>query len=128
MGVVAANNPDPAAAGFQQPQQVQPPLPPLPIANSGNLVDTVNAIRQVVQQLGSPATTPKGNNHSGTNSGQSGNKQSKQKTSRWVEQSRQTGKVRVYNPDDHEQYVDVEQINQLTMRDQITGATWVWSR
>lgn len=128
MGVVASNNPNPGTSSFQQPQLDNPPLPPLPIANSGNLVNTVNAIRQVVQQLGSPATLPKGNNHSGTNTGQSGNKQSKQKTSRWSEQSRTTSKVRVYNPDDHEQYVDVEQINQLTMVDKITGATWVWRR
>ena len=133
MGVVASNNPNPASDSFQAPQQEQPPLPPMPVATNTNLVDAVNSIRQVVQQLGSPKTLPKGNNNSGSQNGQRGqsqkqNNKAKQHPSRWMEKSRVTVKVRVYNPDDHEQYVDVEQIDQLTMIDQITGATWVWQR
>jgi hypothetical protein len=133
MGVLAQNSPNPISDGFQQPQLDQPPLPPLPVATNTNIVDAVNAIRQVVQQLGSPKTLPKGNNQSGSNSGRPGDNKSKknqdkQQAARWTEQSRKTVQVRVYNPDDHDQYVDVEQIDQLIMVDKITGATWTWNR
>lgn len=47
---------------------------------------------------------------------------------RWIEQDRVTETVRVFNPQDHDQYVDVQQINKLTMRDPITKETWVWDR
>tara|TARA_R110000803_G_scaffold107227_2_gene175376 strand:- start:2749 stop:3042 length:294 start_codon:yes stop_codon:yes gene_type:complete len=39
------------------------------------------------------------------------------------EQSRTTDTVRVYNPDDEEQYVDVQRITSLTTRNTSTGQT-----
>ncbi len=47
---------------------------------------------------------------------------------RWSEAARVVETVRVYNPNDREQYVDVEQINQLKMRDKVTGEQWTWDR
>jgi hypothetical protein len=49
---------------------------------------------------------------------------------RWVELpgSRVTATVRIYNPSDKTQYIDVLRINQLTMGDSITGEKWIWNR
>jgi len=46
----------------------------------------------------------------------------------WRETGRVTEMVRVFNPTDHTQYVDVERINRLTMADQVTGQVWEWNR
>ncbi len=46
----------------------------------------------------------------------------------WIEFKRVTATVRVSNPQDSSQFVDIEQINQLVMVDRVTGATWVWNR
>ncbi len=46
----------------------------------------------------------------------------------WIELKRVTATVRVSNPQDDSQFVDIEQINQLVMVDRVTGATWVWNR
>lgn len=50
------------------------------------------------------------------------------KPPRWSEVSRATEKVRVYNPTDRQQYVDIERINGFVMRDAVTGNTWEWKR
>lgn len=42
--------------------------------------------------------------------------------------SRVTQTIRVYNPQDKQQYVDVEQINRMAFRDSTTGETWTWVR
>ena len=46
----------------------------------------------------------------------------------WKEVTRKTKVVRVFNESDPTQFVDVEQINALTMKNKKTGETWVWSR
>jgi hypothetical protein len=45
---------------------------------------------------------------------------------RWLEKERSTQIVRVTNPEDEDQWVDVERITRLVMEDQITGDLWVW--
>jgi hypothetical protein len=45
----------------------------------------------------------------------------------YVETNRVTQTVRVYNPNDKEQWVDVERINSLTMQDPVTGGLWQWT-
>jgi hypothetical protein len=46
----------------------------------------------------------------------------------WTEQSRQVKTIRVFNPNDKTQFVDVQVINQLVMIDQSTSKTWTWNR
>lgn len=36
--------------------------------------------------------------------------------------------VRVVNPDDKDQYIDVKRINYVVMKDKKTGSKWVWKR
>lgn len=45
---------------------------------------------------------------------------------RWLEKERVTAIVRIFNPDDDSQWVDVERIMRLVMEDQITGDLWLW--
>lgn len=45
---------------------------------------------------------------------------------RWLEKERTTDIVRITNPDDESQWVDVERITRLVMEDQITGDLWIW--
>ena len=47
---------------------------------------------------------------------------------RWIEANRSTQIVRVFNPKDKEQWVDIESINSLDMIDGVTGETWHWQR
>jgi hypothetical protein len=47
-------------------------------------------------------------------------------TIRWLEKERATEIVRITNPDDEDQWVDVERITMLLMEDQITGDLWLW--
>lgn len=99
---------------------------PLAQPNVQSLVNTVNALRNLVMQLANQQ--PKSNNPfapiqtnlSGTNGG---------KKPTWKEQSRVTEKVRVYQNNDKSSpnWVEVEQINSLTMVDN-TGQTWRWDR
>ena len=45
---------------------------------------------------------------------------------RWLEKERVTARVRIFNPEDDSQWVDVIRIMKLVMEDQITGELWVW--
>lgn len=45
---------------------------------------------------------------------------------RWLEKYRITQPVRIFNPNDNSQWVDVMQIVKLVMEDQITGDLWAW--
>jgi hypothetical protein len=45
---------------------------------------------------------------------------------RWVEKERTTQNVRIFNPNDNSQYVDVVRIVKLIMEDVITGELWWW--
>lgn len=54
--------------------------------------------------------------------------QPKAKQGRFTETHRTKDKVRVFNKDDHDQFVDVERITSLTLRDNVTGETWIWKR
>ena len=45
---------------------------------------------------------------------------------KWIEAERVTARVRIFNPDDDNQWVDVIRIMKLIMEDQDTGDLWVW--
>jgi hypothetical protein len=47
-------------------------------------------------------------------------------TIRWLEKYRVTTIVRIENPSDSNQWVEVERIQALMMEDQITGDLWYW--
>ncbi len=91
-----------------------PTMPAIPLATDYNsMMAAVNAMRQAMMAITGQRAQ---------------NNRNQPKTGRWVEQSRSVSTVRVKNPKDPEQYVDVERINALVLRDTVTGELWTWKR
>jgi hypothetical protein len=111
--------PPPAAVGL--------PAIPVPEPNFPSVVNTLVAMKQAIEQLSGQNNNVKG----GSNGFQIKNNKKQQKKppqGRWVETNRVTAPVRIFNPTDQSQYVDVLRINQLTFTDNVTGETWIWNR
>lgn len=79
----------------------QPPVkrPGLPMVN--DLPSVISTLNQIIIMLNAPPQN-------------------------FVEVDRATEIVRVYNPKDREQWVDVERINYLQMADPRLGGQWTW--
>ena len=75
-------------------------VPSIPLAN--DLPSAINAVNQLVTRSNAQAKI------------------------RWLEKYRITQIVRIENPNDSSQWVDVLQIVKLVMQDQITGDLWAW--
>lgn len=130
-GIVPANMPSQFDPLFQQPDLSV--LPQMPVATDDNLIQAVNAIRQVVQQLGAPKTLPTPPPQRPPPPGSPKNKQNDKKKNppdkvRFTETQRKTSKQRVYNTQDNTQYIEFDQIDFLEFTDKVTGATIIWSR
>lgn len=116
-------------------------LPTIPPVNAGDLqslVNAINAIRQMLNiltgQLAAQRPSVTVMQQPGSSPGSQGARPSNsqpghgnQQEGRWVEANRATVTRRITNPEDPEQYVDVKQINRLTMKDTVTGELWVWN-
>lgn len=89
-------------------------LPAVPVATDlKSALQAINALRQVVQVITNQITQPQGANNF---------------IADWHESDRVTEIVRVYNPNDKSQYVDIQRINRLRMKDKKTGSTWEFVR
>lgn len=104
-------------------------LPSIPQATDlKSAIAAINALAMgfkiITKQIQpAPKTTTPGRTSSLTTK-----KPEKGKEGRWNESARDKKTVRVYNPDDNTQFVDVEQITGLTMKDSQTGELWKWKR
>lgn len=112
------------------PVEVVTPHPPVNIPSippAGptlpSIAASVNAMRQVIMLI----------------SGQYGNQgprgapgaaaqSRKAPPARWTESVRVVETVRIFDPNDHSVFVDVERINSLGMKDKVTGEMWTWDR
>lgn len=100
-------------------------LPAIPTATDlASALTAIQAITKIVQTLlqGSGSA---GGGITGFKT-QSGSKASNNFTE--VASRRVTKTVRIYNPSDQTQYVDVQQVSSVTMQDPMTGQTWTWTR
>lgn len=106
--------------GDPQPTNI-PGIPAPAQANLQSLQATINGLRQLIIYMAGQQGT----------AGQNG-KDAKSKPARWTEKpgSRVTSTVRVFQNNDSssQNWVDIEQINQVTMADGVTGESWVWKR
>lgn len=108
--------------GFATPQPDAPALPSIPLATDlPSALAAINGIRQWIAQQ-----QPKKGFSEGVKTKPDPKPQSKD--GRWVEASRETKTEKIYNPNNRSQYIEVERINKLTMRDRQTGEKWVWNR
>lgn len=117
--------------------------PPVPLGDPGpvnaefipeardmaSLIAAVNALRRIAQRnsggFGGPR--PGTGLPLGGSTGAS-TKEEKKKQGRWSEQTRKTEKVKITNPDDPSQFVEIERINQIIWKDNVSGETFVWNR
>ncbi len=133
-----------------QPVTSSIPAIPTPGPDISSILATLNALKLAVEKLSgqSPgpnswygagnALTPASSAGGGPSSGSKAQQQQQQTQNnankpqgakgRWTEISRQTATVRVTNPNDNTQYVDVLRINQLVFQDSVTGEVWTWNR
>lgn len=116
----------PPVVPANQPNPVNLPSIPPAQATIASLQATVNAMRYVVMYM----SGQQGFQGQQGQQGKQGQPPTPPKAPRWAEvkASRVTETVRVFNPSDKTQFVDIQQINQITMKDSVTGNTWQWSR
>src|SRR4051812_41436011 len=112
----------PPASTRVDPVPVGMPAIPPAQANLHSLVNTVNAMRQVIMILsgqqgtqgrpGAPGKDGKANNTKGT----------------WIEHSRVMEQKKIFQNNDPSSanWVIVDRLNQLVMRNKDTGQTWSW--
>lgn len=105
------------------PQPAPLNLPSIPPAGPtlDSLMHTVNAMRQVIIILS-------GQRGAQGAQGAQGAAAKKTPPVRWSEAARTVETVRIFDPNDHTVFVDVERINNLTMKDGVTGEQWTWDR
>lgn len=90
--------------------------------NLASLTATVNALRLVMNYITGRQGPQGPQGAAGSNT--------KPKPPRWSEVSRTESTERIYQNNDSSSsnYVDVKSINQLKMRDNVTGEGWTWDR
>ncbi len=112
---------DPNSSGQSSGLATIPPAQP----NIASMMRTLNALRQVVNKMN--GKDPDNRNRSTTYGMTSSNSNKKPQ---WSEVSRKTEKVKVYqgNDKDSENWVEIEQINQLVMQNKNDGQKWEWNR
>lgn len=115
-----------------QPPQAR--LPAIPIATDlASALAALNAMRAWMLQMmqTQPGHNFWGGGHGSGGAGGRGGGKTPQpkppKMGRWIQKDITRQKVRVFNPQDHEQYVDVSRVTRLVMRDTVTGEEWVWT-
>lgn len=111
---------------IEQPDpRLWPPIPPA--HDLASALRAINAMRNLLQQLMDLLSH---NNLFPHPPGKRGGFKvvDPKKQAAYQEVHRTTKVVRVYNPQDKSQYVDVEQIESLLMRDTKTGEVWAWKR
>lgn len=106
-------------------------VPTIPVASDmASLIAAVNAIRAWINAQQNPQRQREddGSGRGGIIPPKPQPKQPQPKIGRWNEISRSTKKVRIENPDDPSQFVEIEQITNLVMQDSVTKETWTWSQ
>ena len=94
-------------------------LPAIPAATDlASALAAIAALKTIVEGLTQPVII---NNFGGGGGGASA-------PQRWSQDKRVTETVKVTNPADPSQFVEIQRIKSLTMKDGRTGETWVWNR
>lgn len=119
----------PVPTPIDQPSGVQNPS--IPIATDlQSAIAAINAMRLILMRLANlmPRFDGAGGGGRGGGSKQPSKQDPKKKTGRWNEVNRVTRVEKVTNPEDKEQFVEVERMQELVMQDSITGEQWIWKR
>lgn len=106
-----------------------PRLPPIPTPTHdlNSIIQAILALKMGYEMLAgmrsnmAPRTGPGGISGFKTNRGAS-------KQGRWNQVIRQLETVRVFNPTDPTQFVDVRRVKRLVMQDNVTGEQWIYNQ
>ena len=113
-------------------QPSPPALPAIPIAtNLATAIQAINVMRQAINTMNNNIPPNNQNNQNTIMNGFTTKQDQQQNTpqkSGFVQVSVVKNTVRITNPDNPDQYVDVEQITGLTMQNAVTGQSWTWSQ
>jgi hypothetical protein len=117
-----------------KPDQPDPSkFPPIPQATDlASALRAINALSQIVRNLTGQTGVTVVNNRFVTNiTGQGGTtippKPNKPPpVGRWIQKTITRKDVKITNPDDPSQFVIVSRVQNLTMKDSVTGETWVY--
>ena len=107
-------------------EPIAPTIPSIPVATDlQSLIQAVNTIAQIIRTMNNQDPGP-GQRITGLTV----NNEPKKHRSDFHEvvQKRIVQKVRVYNPQNHKQYVDVNQITGLTFANKLTGQQIDWAQ
>lgn len=104
-------------------------VPTIPVARDlASALAAINAITAWINAQQQPKRTAQGTGGGGTTIPPKPTpKQPQPQQGRWNEITRQTQKVKIVNPQDPTQFVEVEQLTKLVMQDSQTKETWIWS-
>lgn len=118
---ISRSQPVPGMPGKMLPY-VSPPVD-LPSA-----IVAVKKINQIVQSLSNPVLTPAGGHANATNPNQDSGKGLPHSV--WAEKSRTTKKVKYYNPEDDQVWIEVERITQIVWVNRVsrTSLTFVYGQ
>ena len=113
-------------------QPSPPALPAIPVAtNLATAIQAINVMRQAINTMNNNIPPNNQNSQNPTMNGFTTKQNQQQNTpqkSGFVQVSVVKNTVRITNPDNPDQYVDVEQITGLTMQNSVTGQSWTWSQ
>jgi len=126
---------------FKDPSAPTILSPSIPVANDGNLVDTVNALRSTVLaltnqntggsnggfQIASNASNP--NNPNNNNENNAINNLAKSASGDFAVVTQVIQQVKIYDPNDatKKTFVTINQVTKLVLTQKTTGATWTWN-
>lgn len=102
-----------------------PNLPAIPTAqpnDMGSIIAALNALKMAFELLAGQRKQPAPFTGGGLLKSAKA-----QKKGRWVEIQRIVKPVRVFNPNDHSQYVDVQRTEKLVLQDSVTGEIWLYN-
>ena len=107
------------------PTGITSPLAAIPVANGNNTVQVLNALRQAIMNIYNQNSGSRSS--SGNNGGGSGGAQNPA-LGKFMQTDIQTKLVKVYNPDDNTQWVQVRQVVSVTWTNAKTGQTITYNQ
>jgi hypothetical protein len=112
----------PNGQALEMPTATQfPSIPTADPSDPASMGASLHALKHAVELLSGQRAPPKQPGGLGTQ------KKSPQARERFTEVSRTMKTERVFNPTDHSQFVDVQTVQHLILRDNLSGNLWTWT-
>lgn len=104
------------------PTGITSPLAAIPVANGNNTVQVLNALRQAIMNIYNQNSGSRSSSGSGAGGTQN------PALGKFQQTDIQTKLVKIYNPDDNTQWVQVRQVTAVTWTNHTTGQTITYNQ